>query len=354
MDVYLTYDNLASQDGSGAQVQRIFAIYSLAKKLKIEYLHSQILEIDFNPGDGINTLEEMSVYKNKLNESLSFLSTERIENGNRINLKFRSLRLFLNVGTLHVVYYRLFFSLYKSWSKVTKKNYVFVVSDPYPLINNIPDSYLYLKDMLPVTNNLQPKEVFSIHLHLFRTRTNKLVQKERYTADNWYLSILGQISHILKNHLIDYEIVLHTDISNSSSWKIPFGSNKQTVEYWKAAGVDIDGQFMATPTLDVLSEFKRFSNLKIVSGINAIEAWKLMSQADIFIMGKSSFSYVGAIYNENGIVITPDFFIPPLSSWYLVKDDLSPDLNKVPNLFYSIDQNIKEFAAKLKNNGSSL
>ncbi len=32
MGVYLTYNNLALKDGSGAQVQRIFAIYSLAKK----------------------------------------------------------------------------------------------------------------------------------------------------------------------------------------------------------------------------------------------------------------------------------------------------------------------------------
>lgn len=347
MGIYLTYDNLAKQDGSGAQVQRIFAIYSLARKLKIEFLHSQILEIDFNPGDGISTLEEMLVYKNKLNESLSFLGTKSIAKGNRINLKFRQFRLFLNVGTLHFIYYRLFFWLYKSLSVLNDKNYVFVISNPYPLIDNITDSYLHVKEIIPVFNDKQPREVFSIHLHVIRTKTSKSVQKERYTEDDWYLNILEQISNILKNHLIDYEIVLHTDLSNSSSWEMPSGSNQQTVEYWKAAGVDIDGQFMATPTLNILDEFKKFSNLRIVSGIDAIEAWKLISRADIFIMGKSSFSFVGAIYNNKGIIITPDFYIPKLNSWYLVKESSNLNLGKVPNLIQNLELNIEEFKASL-------
>jgi hypothetical protein len=343
MGVYLTYDNLTTQDGSGAQVQRIFAIYSLAKKLKIEYLHSQILEIDFNPGDGVSTLEEMLVYKNKLNESLSFLSTERIEDSNRINLKFQNLRLFLNIGTLHIIYYRLFFWLYKSWSIVTKKNYVFVVRNPYPLMDKIPNSYWYVKNLIPVTEVKQSKEIFSIHLHLFRTRVSKSVQKERYTEDCWYFSILDQLSKILESRAVDFEIVLHTDIGNNAFWEMPSGSNKQTVEYWKAAGVKIDGQFMATPTLDVLDEFKKFKNLRIVSGIDAIEAWKLISRADVFIMGKSSFSFIGAIYNNNGIIITPKFFIPKLNSWYLVKEVSNLNLGKVPNLIHNSEQNIEKF-----------
>jgi len=343
MGVYLTYDNLASQDGSGAQVQRIFAIYSLAKKLKIGYLHSQILEIDFNPGDGISTHEKMLQYKIKLNESLGFLSTKKIENEYRINFKFRRLSVFLNVGTLHFIFYRLFFLSYKFWHKITKKNYVFVIVDPYPLISKIPNSYLKVKHIMPFADDRQSNKIFSIHLHLFRTRASRSVQKERYTEDSWYLRILDQLSEILKSNSIDFEIVLHTDINESAFWEIPSGSNKQTVEYWKAGGVKIDGQFMATPTLDVLDEFKKFKNLRIVSGIDAIEAWKLISRADVFIMGKSSFSFIGAIYNNNGIIITPKFFIPKLNSWYLVKEVSNLNLGKVPNLIHNLEQNIEKF-----------
>jgi hypothetical protein len=341
MGVYLTYNNLALKDGSGAQVQRIFAIYSLAKKMKIGYLHSQILEIDFNPGDGVSNHEKMMQYKEKLNESLDFLSTERIENEFRINFKLQRFRVFLNMSALHFIYYRLFFLSYKFRHKITKKNYVFVISDPYPLISKIPNSYLHVKHIMPVTDDKQSKKMFSIHLHLFRTRVSRSVQKERYTEDTWYLSILDQLSEMLKSNSIDFEIVLHTDINENAFWEIPSGSNKQTIEYWKAAGVNISGQLMATPQLDILNEFKRFRNLKIVSGIDAVEAWKLISQADIFLMGKSSFSFVGAIYNKKGIIITPEFFIPPLSLWYVVKENSNLDLGKIPNLVYNVNKKLR-------------
>jgi hypothetical protein len=81
----------------------------LQKKIKIGYLHSQILEIDFNPGDGISNHEKMMQYKEKLNESLDFLGTKRIENEFRINFKLQTFRFFLNMSVLHFIYYRLFF-----------------------------------------------------------------------------------------------------------------------------------------------------------------------------------------------------------------------------------------------------
>ena len=352
MGVYLTYNNLALQDGSGAQVQRIFAIYSLARKMKIGYLHSQILEIDFNPGDGISDREKMMRYKRKLNASLDFLGSKRITNEFRINFKFQKLRVFLNISVLYLIYYRLFFLSYKFLHKITSKNYVFVISDPYPLIRKMPNSYSHVKDIIPVTDDRQLKKMFSIHLHLFRTRVSSSVQKERYTEDIWYLRILDQLSEILKNNLIDFEIVLHTDLNESAFWEIPPGSNKQTVEYWKAAGINISGQLMATPQLNVLNEFKRFRNLKIVSGIDAVEAWKLISQADIFLMGKSSFSFVGAIYNRKGIIITPEFFIPPLSLWYVVKENSDLHLGKIPKLIDNIKQQIEEFVEEVLRNSS--
>jgi hypothetical protein len=200
---------------------------------------------------------------------------------------------------------------------------------------------------MPVTDDKQSKKMFSIHLHLFRTRVSRSVQKERYTEDAWYLSILDQLSEMLKSNSIDFEIVLHTDINENAFWEIPSGSNKQTVEYWKAAGVNISGQLMATPQLDILNEFKRFRNLKIVSGIDAIEAWKMISQADIFLMGKSSFSFVGAIYNKKGIIITPEFYIPPLSLWYVVKENSNLDLGKIPNLVYNVKQKFEEFVEEI-------
>jgi hypothetical protein len=71
--VFFGYDNQSTQDGSGAQVQRIFAIYSLAKLVGVKYANEQIVELDFNPGDGLSTHSDMREYIVKLNNFLSFL-----------------------------------------------------------------------------------------------------------------------------------------------------------------------------------------------------------------------------------------------------------------------------------------
>ena len=68
MAIYFGYDNQSTQDGSGAQVQRIFAIYSLSKLIGVKYVNQKVVEIDFNPGDGINTHSEMREYIAKLNK----------------------------------------------------------------------------------------------------------------------------------------------------------------------------------------------------------------------------------------------------------------------------------------------
>ena len=128
--------------------------------MKIGYLHSQILEIDFNPGDGISNHEKMLQYKKKLNASLDFLGSKRIENEFRINLKFQRLRVFLNISALYLIYYRLFFLSHNFLHKITKKNYVFVISDPYPLISKIPNSYSHVKHIMPVTDDRQLKKCF--------------------------------------------------------------------------------------------------------------------------------------------------------------------------------------------------
>jgi hypothetical protein len=49
MAIFFGYDNQSTKDGSGAQVQRIFAIYSLTKLIGVRFANEEIIDIDFNP-----------------------------------------------------------------------------------------------------------------------------------------------------------------------------------------------------------------------------------------------------------------------------------------------------------------
>lgn len=41
--IYLSCNNTSLQDGVGTQLQRIFAIYSIYKHLKLNYIHPRIM-----------------------------------------------------------------------------------------------------------------------------------------------------------------------------------------------------------------------------------------------------------------------------------------------------------------------
>jgi hypothetical protein len=50
-----TYDNTAKTDGVGAQLQRIYGIYSISRLLGASYLHSPLDYLDYQ---GLSALEE--------------------------------------------------------------------------------------------------------------------------------------------------------------------------------------------------------------------------------------------------------------------------------------------------------
>ena len=69
-----------------------------------------------------------------------------------------------------------------------------------------------------------------------------------------------------------------------------------------------------------LEDFDAIPNVKIIANGDAIEALKGMATADIFMMSRSSFSYVAAILNRRGIVIYYPFWHSPLPSWIVATE----------------------------------
>jgi hypothetical protein len=142
------------------------------------------------------------------------------------------------------------------------------------------------------------------------------------------LQILDEILPYLEKKDLEYEILLHTDVSASGNWQIPSGVSPGTLEYWKNNGVIFDEKYMKIATNGVLEKFKKYKNVKIITGVDPVEAWNLISHADLFLMGKSSFSFVGALYNVKGIVVTAKFWHSTTSYWYTIDEDFSLNVKK--------------------------
>ena len=337
--MYLKYDAAACSDGSGAQVQRIFATYSLAQVFKIGYLHSEILNLDFNPGDGIFTEKDMSMYRKKLNDFLKFLKKDEVLNPYFIRFRFLKSRYLFKQKKLSYLFYFLFFGFLNFCSYLLRKNYVLLISNPYPLIDLIPDSYRAVQKKINSHLLNDEKKIVSIQIHLVRAKVNSINQSERFTHDEWYIEILDAITCYLDSIGRKFEILIQTDVSENARWKIPPNSNESTRAYWLSRALVIENDFLHISTTSTLKAFEKYKNIKIVSGIDPVSAWEIISKADLFLMGKSSFSYVGAICNLNGLIVSPKFWHPPLRTWCLFQMTDSRMLNKI----------CKSFDASIKN-----
>ena len=76
--------------------------------------------------------------------------------------------------------------------------------------------------------------------------------------------------------------------------------------YLKQGGnkIDEDSKFtLAYEDFNV--SLRELKSIKIVTELNPLESWKLMQEADILVIGKSSFSFVGALLNQSARVISP-------------------------------------------------
>ena len=318
MAIFFGYDNQSTQDGSGAQVQRIFAIYSLAKFIGVKYAHHEVIEVDFNPGDGINTHGEMRDHISKLNNFIRFLDESKPVNPILKSISFRHIFKFR-------IFNMIFFAYKKVESAMKKRDFLYLISNPYSLIERYPQAYANVKNIVPTSSARVFEEKISIQLHVGRAKVSENHLSDRFTPDDWYLGILDTLISKITAAGKEYEILIHTDVSTEKIWKVPLGANQQTMKYWEDSGIiDNEGRLELQDS-SVLSGFKKYQDLSIVSNIDPISAWQVMSKADVLLIGKSSFSFVGALLNKKGLVISPIFWHKGPKSWLTL--DRSSEIN---------------------------
>jgi hypothetical protein len=90
-----------------------------------------------------------------------------------------------------------------------------------------------------------------------------------------------------------------------------------------------------SPEMNSLDDFDVIPNLrKFVNG-DPIEALEAMATADLLMMSRSSFSYVAAILNAEGIVIYHPFWHSPLPEWIVATENDISDATKLLNQILS-------------------
>lgn len=133
-----------------------------------------------------------------------------------------------------------------------------------------------------IFSNEPKKDIISVHIRRGDVDCNEGWKSERYLSPEYYVNILD----ILVKKYPNYKVVIYSQYN-----------------FWNES-----------------SYYEKFNpELKIETPI--IETWADIITSKVFVMSKSSFSYVPALFNSGQIVYTP-FWHKPLNNWIDVgKDD---------------------------------
>lgn len=122
----------------------------------------------------------------------------------------------------------------------------------------------------------QPKKkTICIHIRRGDVDCDEGWKSERYLSSEYYISLLDSLVKIFPEH----QVIIHSQYN-----------------FWNEASL-----------------FDRF-NPQIKIEIPLIEVWEDFITSEVFVMSKSSFSYVPALFN-NGLVLYTPFWHNPIKNW---------------------------------------
>jgi hypothetical protein len=293
----LTYDNTALTDGVGAQLQRIYGIYSISRLLGASYLHSPLARVDYQ---GLSALEENKGdlgFHDEFNDLFQIKSDIMGSNDFQVSkLPYMTME---DVDQLVAKFDR---------HETSGRPSLVQLVVPYGIADRFPDCYEVCKDISPFASSVREGGVFRVALHVRRGEQLAL-DSDRMLPNAYYISVAKNVAQVLESLKIDYEIELFTEVPQ-----------KELVVQPDHHGIfnRIPGPRVIGPEMLQLNEFDELPNLVPCPNGKAIVCLEKLATADVLVMSRSSFSYVAAILNRSGVVLYHPFWHSPLSSWMSV------------------------------------
>jgi hypothetical protein len=301
-------------DGIGAQMHRIIAARAIAEAFNMNFSYDKIGEFD-NQIFNANSVR-LSSWNSLLEELFPSFYEESARGIFEVNHKNqRHLALFLKTRI----------------SRIGSRRLVHVIDSPH-IITNKHSSMLENLDFSDLRSNYwgvkHKRNEVKIVLHIRRGELGLSQFKDRYLSLSYYENILRSIVLNLERLSIPFNISIPVDpgqdsILDANDPKIvdslrldSTNPNLIRVDHNRYRIIHEEPTYSKTPYLmrgewietgDLWEDFGRFVN------------------SDIFIMSKSSLSYVAAMLNRKGLVLYPEFWHPKLSRWIL-SDQFEPRL----------------------------
>ena len=296
----LTYDNAAQTDGAGAQLQRIYGTYAISRLLRVPYVHSPLTSVDYQ---GLAALEENEFDPDFHREFNNLFQIEsdpvRTDDFFRLNLRHMSMELFHQlVGIVDS-------------DENRARSYLVQLAAPHGIADRFPDCYEVCKEISPFAAAARDGRPLRVAVHIRRGEL-LVLDSDRMLPNTYYISVARSVAHVLEELAIDYQIELSTEVPKGEFVVQP---------HYRGMNGRIHGPVAVSPEMCRLDDFGVLPNLVRCINERAIDCIRKLATADVLVMSRSSFSYLGGILNRSGIVFYHPFWHPAPSSWITVEPD---------------------------------
>jgi len=303
--LYITYNNTDHTDGAGSQIQRILTLYLCAKHFNIRYVHSPLRTLAYQ---GLKCLEENTSDDSQIQSY-----------NNLIDLPSDPPSNIDNVYTVKI----LSTDVIQQFHTCTTN--VLLVCTYCSVIDDGNASVLHQTIPLPwIETSLRTPITIAVHV---RRGELFVVDSDRMLPNSYYVSIMNGLSLILNYHAIPHEFHIHTECVT-----------KETVITPGHHGIlnRIHKDIVLSPYDSQLEDFRVLPNVVYRVNENPVDTFQELTNADILIASRSSFSYVAAILKKKGCVLFHPFWHTLCSNWIETRSiqDVFSNRNKIIGSVY--------------------
>jgi len=285
--LYLTYDIDINSDGMGAQYQRIVAIICICHYYNFTYVHAPIKNMEHvTDPNYLNAIESFFQIAN------NYANVNSIKYDNIFNENMPSINSLNNYNNNN-----------------PNKNILVKIYLPYNISDINP--IIYEKSM-PILQNIlintylpfyQNNNNTKIAIHIRRGDVGPNINNDRYSPISDFIRIINSLKQKYSNS--SFFIFTQIDENNKNEFDI----------------------------------FNNDKSIQIKANEDQLLTMNHLINADVLIIGKSSFSYLAGYYNKNTVYYF-DYLHSPLSSWInentlQINENFSNFITKKPtfNLF---------------------
>ena len=296
-NIALTYANDRLTDGAGAQLQRIYGVYSVSRFLGLPYVHSPIATIGYHGLAALESNAPVAGLEARYNSIFAIPSDVELPECHAVHTTTDvPLKLIRGLRILKGV---------QAAARIKGKFTLLRIQHPYSVADRYPEIYRHAAALSPFKRTRS--EIFRLALHV--RRGDEFVHETRRMQPNsYYVNCALRFATLLRNLGIPFVCELHTEV--------PSKAFVVTKTHHGLEGL-ISGDAILDPRMNRLEDFDVIPNLERFINKDPIETLERMATADALVISRSSFSYVAAILNPEGIIVYHPFWHSPLKEWLI-------------------------------------